>query len=136
MPIAVRITQFHPHIDIFIGRVVTFSAQSAVSLVQKWRYPVPGDCVWRFVSVFCEQATGYAQVILGNWSVFAPWFCYNWHLVVLLACQVLLGLAHAWICLRVSVGVRGTRIGIFSKLPCIHFWSIQRRPSILITKIW
>lgn len=84
--IAVGVAEFHPHVDVFLRRVIPFPTQSAVSFVQERGHFVSGDGVCLSIGIFGEETASDVEIVLGDGSVLAFRFTDYWRLVELLAC--------------------------------------------------
>ncbi len=130
--VAVSVTQFHPHINVFFWRVVAFATQSAVCFIEQLGHLVSCDCVRGPVCVFCEQAASYVHVVLRRCSVLAFRLCHHRRLIVLLARQVFLGLADTWIPLRVSIRIGSAWVRAFAELVEIYLRCTKGWTSIIV----
>lgn len=133
MSIAVCVAQLHPYINVLLWRMVPLTAQCAVSLVQQLCHFLSGNRVWLAIGIFAEQASSYVQVVLGCSRVFALWL-WNRRLIVMLASEVLLGLADAWVVLGVGVSVASPWVWAFPVLVEVGAWCTVIRATILETK--
>ena len=93
MTVSIGVTELHPYINVFFGRIITFPSQSPICLCQQGSNPVSSDGARTLIGILLEQISCDVQVILSSFSVFTSWFP-NTRLCILLACQMFLTLFY------------------------------------------
>ena len=70
MTVSIGVTELHPYINVFFGRIITFPSQSPICLCQQMSNPVFSDGARTLIGILLKQISCDVQVILSSFSVF------------------------------------------------------------------